>query len=1089
MALTLISLIRKLIVESLYRESAMKNSSKPWLSLFTFAFVLFASTHVSAQTPRIDSVDPSQGSIAGGTIVTIRGANFSSATVHVDKTSVTPMSINDSQILLQMPLHDNGYALIKIGNTSGAGYGEFLYIPPRLDEILPGYITTIAGVGTFWGDGRLATKAMVEPTDIILDSKGNIYVGEPGQARIRRIRSNGIIEPFAGTGTEGVAGDGGPASEAQLWQPRSMAIDSADNIYIANAWSHRIRRVDAITGIITTIAGTGTAGFSGDGGPALQAQFNLPNQIAIDKDGNLYVLDSGNFRIRRIAKDGTISTVAGNGTAGFSGDGGPAINAQFNISFIDNGGLAVDQQGNVYLADTDNNRVRKIDRQTGIINTVAIANGVRAVTVDPSGNLYFATNDLGNPNSQRIIRMSQTGQVSATYGIGRGYVEDGTPAQNAPLGYIDRVRLDQNGNILFTDFTINRVRRINIQTGLLETVAGIGPQLIGESGSAVASVLNNRDSDILFSSSGDLIYGGHFEYRLRKIDANGAISTIAGNGLFGLIEQDEIPALETTILGITGLERGKDGSIYIAEDGAVRRIDPQGVIHLAAGTEYRDGGFSGDGGLATQAKFMQIWDVASDTEGNLYIADSNNNRIRKVDAQTNIITTVAGSGPGNGVENYGKGSFCGDGGPAVQACLNTPYGVAVDREGNLFIAEGHDNRIRKVDINGVISTFVDLKPFDPNRYTSKLVFDNAGNLYTLGGSKIFRISPAGVVTRIAGLAFGGTGFSGDGGPALSAVTVAGGQAGGIAIDREGNVFFSDGGNGRIRAIKYGAVVAPPDARAEASSPLQQSTAVSSALSAPLVVNVQDEGGNPANGVRVDFSAPGSGASCVFPNGSNTFSAITDQLGKATVSPFANCVAGTYEITATPLASSSMLRFSVTNVANTIGASGGSCNVTDLVVEFYNTNLDHYFITADTNEAAGIDSGSAGPGWSRTGYSFNSGGSTSVCRFYGSQLPGPNSHFFTLAGSECDGLKQLQASTPDTEKRWNFESLGFVSSPPTTGGINGTCPTGTQPVYRAYNNGFAKGVDSNHRIISSLTAIQEVVTRDWSDEGVVMCAPI
>ena len=170
-------------------------------------------------------------------------------------------------------------------------------------------------------------------------------------------------------------------------------------------------------------------------------------------------------------------------------------------------------------------------------------------------------------------------------------------------------------------------------------------------------------------------------------------------------------------------------------------------------------------------------------------------------------------------------------------------------------------------------------------------------------------------------------------------------------------------------------------------------------------------------------------------------------------------------------------------------SFGSCNIAGVVVEFYNTNLDHYFITADTNEAADIDGGSAGPGWSRTGYSFNSGGSTSVCRFYGSQLPGPNSHFFTLAGSECDGLKQLQASTPDTEKRWNFESLGFVSSPPTTGGINGTCPTGTQPVYRAYNNGFARGVDSNHRITSSLTAIQEVVTRGWSDEGVVMCAPI
>jgi hypothetical protein len=155
-----------------------------------------------------------------------------------------------------------------------------------------------------------------------------------------------------------------------------------------------------------------------------------------------------------------------------------------------------------------------------------------------------------------------------------------------------------------------------------------------------------------------------------------------------------------------------------------------------------------------------------------------------------------------------------------------------------------------------------------------------------------------------------------------------------------------------------------------------------------------------------------------------------------------------------------------------------------VVEFYNTNLDHYFITADSSEAAAIDNGSAGLGWSRTGNTFNSGGDTAVCRFYGSQSPGPNSHFYTLAGAECDGLKQLQASTPATQKRWNFESLDFMSTPAS----NGICPSGTMPVYRAYNNGFTRGVDSNHRISSNTAAIQEVVNRGWVNEGVVMCAP-
>lgn len=155
-----------------------------------------------------------------------------------------------------------------------------------------------------------------------------------------------------------------------------------------------------------------------------------------------------------------------------------------------------------------------------------------------------------------------------------------------------------------------------------------------------------------------------------------------------------------------------------------------------------------------------------------------------------------------------------------------------------------------------------------------------------------------------------------------------------------------------------------------------------------------------------------------------------------------------------------------------------------VVEFYNTSLDNFFITADSGEAAAIDGGSAGPGWVRTGNSFKSGGGDSVCRFYGSQSPGPNSHFYTADPGECAYLKQLQASTSSTQKRWNFESFDFLTTVP----VNGACPAGTTPIYRAYNNGFARGVDSNHRITGNQAAIQQVAARGWSNEGVVMCAP-
>ena len=160
-----------------------------------------------------------------------------------------------------------------------------------------------------------------------------------------------------------------------------------------------------------------------------------------------------------------------------------------------------------------------------------------------------------------------------------------------------------------------------------------------------------------------------------------------------------------------------------------------------------------------------------------------------------------------------------------------------------------------------------------------------------------------------------------------------------------------------------------------------------------------------------------------------------------------------------------------------------------VVEFYNTNLDSYFITANADEATAIDGGSAGAGWIRTGYTFKSGGPTAVCRFYGSFVPGPNSHFYTVNAGECQGLKAAQFPANDprrlTVKSWNFESLDFLSTPPTSG----ICPSGTVPVYRAYNDGFARGVDSNHRITSSPTALQEAVTRGWTNEGVVMCSPI
>ncbi|HYM61764.1 MAG TPA: IPT/TIG domain-containing protein, partial [Thermoanaerobaculia bacterium] len=607
----------------------------------------FVCAAAFAQQPRIDSVSPSQGPIAGDTIVTITGANFAGAAVRLDRAVGSPISETDSEIRIQMPKHDNGYVVISVGNSAGVARTEYLYLPPRLDELQPGEITTIAGVGKYDHAFGRATEAMIHANGFDFDDAGNTYLTDNNANRIYVVHADGTIEPFAGSGAaQGPAGDGGSALDAVISFPHNIALDDAGAMYVPDA-NNRIRRIDR-DGVITTIAGTGVRGFSGDGGPAIAAKIDNPSYIAADGN-DVFFIDFGNLRIRRIhLADGTILTLAGDGVAGFTGDGGPATSARFNEASPDDGGLLLDAAGNLYLLDARNGRIRRIDRQTGVIDTVLIVrdtkgnivNNVTAFALDRDGNMYYSYGGF-------IAKANPSGTTIAEWGHRdgpRGFSEDGSPATPAFYSQLNFLGIDRQGNVAFDDSSVGRLRRINGSTGLLETIAGMRPPIYAENGRATGAILVTSDGgDLDLTPSGELLIADTWNYRIRRLDRSGSLTTIAGNGTLDG-PADGVGATQT---GVVALAVHADGTAMdVTPFGFVTRIGPDGIVHRVVKGIGGGGncGLTGDGGLARDATVCQPWDTARDRSGNLYIADTNNNRIRRIDAITGVITTVAGNG-------------------------------------------------------------------------------------------------------------------------------------------------------------------------------------------------------------------------------------------------------------------------------------------------------------------------------------------------------------------------------------------------------------------------------------------------------------
>ncbi len=598
-----------------------------------------------------------------------------------------------------------------------------------------GVISTFAGTGTpgFGGDGGSATSSLLSfPQGVAADGSGNVYIADTFNHRVRKVDSSGTISTFAGTGMRGFGGDGGSATSSMLALPVGVAVDSSGNVYIVDWFNHRVRKVDS-SGNITTFAGSGTfphnAGFGGDGGSATSSLLSSPRGVAVDGSGNVYIADRTNNRVRKVDSSGTITTFAGTGTSGFGGDGGSATSSMLALPV----GVAVDGSGNVYIADQGNNRIRKVD-SSGTISTILAAPAIdtpQGVAVDGSGNVYVA-------EFSRVLKMDAlTNEVSTLAAGSFGIGLDGVPAASSYLAFPRGVAADGSGNVYISDS--RRIRKVD-SSGVISTVAVRGG----------AGVAVDRSGDVYFAHA-----LADRDEAVSKVGPSGNVSRVAGGGSGG----DGALATSSYLWFTWGVAVDGSDNVYIAEYdlSRIRKVDASGIISTFAGwsgTGFMEG-FSGDGGSATSSLLSSARGVAVDGSGNVYIADTGNHRIRKVGA-SGLISTFAGSGTTT------VGGFGGDGGAATSARLDNPYGVAVDGSGNVYIADRGNNRVRKVDASGIISTF-------------------AGT--------------------------GQTGFGGDGGAATSARLD---SPNGVAVDGSGNVYIVDAGNHRIRRVY---VPRPPIAEA------------------------------------------------------------------------------------------------------------------------------------------------------------------------------------------------------------------------------------------------------------------------------------
>ncbi|HEY0307806.1 MAG TPA: Ig-like domain repeat protein [Acidobacteriaceae bacterium] len=822
-----------------------------------------------------------------------------------------------------------------------------------------GIISLVAGTGaaSSTGDGGLATAATLNaPSGVVIDATGNIYIGETTGNRIRKIGTDGVISTLAGNGTGGSTGDNGQAASATVNQPRGLALDALGNLYFADYNGHKIRRIDT-NGVITTVAGTSSPGFSGDGGLATAAKLYFPRAVNFDAAGNMYIADGTNNRIRKVDTSKIISTVTGGGTACTGatdsfGDGCAATQATLNLPMQ----AVPDAASNIYIADYNNNLIRKISvtssliafgsqgittstiQSVTLVNTGAgslqfgaltvsgtgfasaasggtdciattlLASGAScqiAIQFTPSalgvatGSVTVTDNSGGVSGTQQTISLTGTGTLATptvaltvsptsagsgqtvvftakvtgagsikptgtvqflngTTLLGQGTV-DGTgtatfsSATLLPGSYSITASYSGDSNFLAESsspavslmvspqaadtisltavpaittpgqpimLTANVVQLSGstLPTGtvtFLDGTTSLGMQnlVAGQAVLSVSSLVPGTHA-ITAQYSGDASFTPGFSSSVSITVGTvpmgaispGILSTIAGIGTTGFAgDGGAATAAKLNAPARTAFDAA--GNLYIADSGnnVVRKMTTVGVISTFAGIQSKPGN-SGDGGLATSASLNAPRDVAVDAAGNVFILDSTYNTVRKVDT-TGIITTYAG------VPSTTASPSSGDGKQAISATLNQPRAIAVDAQGNLYIAEYAGNVVRKVTTAGIISTYVGTGASGSSgnggaATSAKLNgpyginLDAVGRLYiaSLGDNTVRKVDTTGIITQVAGT---GSGYTGDGGLATAAA-LSGPRH--VATDAGGNIYIADTGNFVVRKVDTNGVI-------------------------------------------------------------------------------------------------------------------------------------------------------------------------------------------------------------------------------------------------------------------------------------------